>query len=318
MSSSGVKFAILVLVRSKIKPDTAIREWRNVVESILSPRIGENLDLGRPALVVVNDEGEWMDPDTPEMRKGIGKIRKAVLSPRRARWHAPQASTPRLFEAFKILFDAWLRGHGPMPVGKLQESAGIAYPTTARALKILEGRGEILRHSNRSVEISRFPSETWNEILPRIPVFRCPKTYVDASGRRPDPEHLLERLSRRTWNGLAVGGVIAARRWDPGFDLHGVPRLDLCVHIPANPPIFEALSSIEPALQEVRSPKEEIVLAIHPIGRPVSLFEKVGPAGGIPYADPVETLLDLHEMRLVKQADELIEHLKRGGDRGPA
>lgn len=318
LGSSRIEYACLILVGSKIRKEAATREWKEVVEHVLSPEIGKRLKLGRIALIGVEAEEVWMYPDTPEMRKGAEKIRKAAISPRWARWHAPQASTPKLFEAFKVLFAAWLRGLGPMPIGKLQESAGMAYPTAARALEILEGRGEVLRHSNRSVELSRFPSETWNEVLSRIPIFRCPRTYVDASGRRPDPGYLLERLSRRAWNGLAVGGVIAARRWDPGLDLHGEPRLDLCVHIPENPPLFEALSSMEPALQEVRSAKEGIVLAIHPIGRPVSLFEEVGPAGGIPYADPVETLLDLHEMRLVKQADELVEHLIRGGKREPA
>ena len=48
------------------------------------------------------------------------------------------------------------------------------------------------------------------------------------------------------------------------------------------------------------------VLVLHTIPRAQSLFTQ----DGLPWADPVEVLLDLHELRLLAQAEEMIRFLR--------
>jgi hypothetical protein len=56
-------------------------------------------------------------------------------------------------------------------------------------------------------------------------------------------------------------------------------------------------------------PRESAIVVLHLVQRADPLFEP-DPKGGLPYADPVETLLDLHELRLANQADQMIERLR--------
>jgi hypothetical protein len=52
---------------------------------------------------------------------------------------------------------------------------------------------------------------------------------------------------------------------------------------------------------------EHATLAIHVLRRQGSLFEPSGES--LPWADPVSTLLDLHDARLEQQAKGFLDHL---------
>jgi hypothetical protein len=78
---------------------------------------------------------------------------------------------------------------------------------------------------------------------------------------------------------------------------------------------LDFVRNLDPALQESSADDGVPVLVVHPLGRPAALFAP-NPDGGLPIADPVETLLDLSEMRLVEQASALITRMERRREGG--
>jgi len=175
-------------------------------------------------------------------------------------------------------------------------------------MRKLRDNRELTKHPDRRVELTGFPRETWQEILTLAPSLRRSVAYIDASGRSPDPLDLLHRLEKIAPEQVASGGVEAARHWDRRFNLHGVPRLDISVHAPAGSYDESFVKRLDPALERARMVSQEPVLVLHPLLRAESLFTS-RTSKRLPVADPVETLLDLHELRLVEQVEELVERL---------
>jgi len=62
---------------------------------------------------------------------------------------------------------------------------------------------------------------------------------------------------------------------------------------------------LDPALEKATRRDESPTLVIHTIRRAESLFQPV--ENDLPWADPVECLLDLHEARLESQALEFLQ-----------
>jgi hypothetical protein len=209
----------------------------------------------------------------------------------------------------KVLLHRWLRRERAIPIGRLAEQVGCTYPTVAQALKRLERGRNIIRHSNRSVELGKFPREAWNELIAVSSSMRQSFRYEDASGERPDPQSLLRRLDRMKPPGVAVSGVVAARFWHPDFDLHGMPRLDLVLHAPQGRADLAFMRRLDPALRRVEDSNQSAIVVLHPLARHDPLFE--GEAGSaLPLADPVETVLDLQELGLTVQAGQLMTHFR--------
>ena len=129
---------------------------------------------------------------------------------------------------------------------------------------------------------------------------------MDPSGRPRPPEVLVDRLRDLGRNDIAVSGVLGARRYLPGLDLVGSPRLDLVVQARrfGGPPTF--LRRLDPALKPAGR-GEPCQVVVHTLFRPDPFFSH--PENGIRWADEVECLLDLHEMRLESQALEFVERL---------
>jgi hypothetical protein len=88
--------------------------------------------------------------------------------------------------------------------------------------------------------------------------------------------------------------------------LIGTPRLDLTLHCRARQPDIGFLRQLDPALKPARR-EEPARLVIHLLRYPHRFSET--DADGILWADPVECLLDLHEMRLESQALEFLQAL---------
>lgn len=294
--------AILAAWMPRPTNDRVAREWRSALELFKAPI------ADRMALVIVRPEASQpLDGDKSLAR--IGEILRTHLGrTKEADREAKPALSPTFFEIFKVLLAHWILGRGPLAIGELMRRSGASYPTVAEALRRLERTQELARRSNRSVQLSRFPEKTWPELLALSESLRRTRHYADASGRRAQPQDLYRRLQSTSRPQLAVGGVQAARHWDPDFDLNGLPRLDVTLHLArgaADPGFIERL---DPALKRVDPRHEGIVLAVHPLSRAEPLFEK-NPKGKIDWADPVETLLDLHELGLFSQADQLIRRL---------
>ena len=108
-----------------------------------------------------------------------------------------------------------------------------------------------------------------------------------------------------------MGGVAAARWWDPALDLHGMPRLDLIVHAPGGRADLGFVAQLDPGLGPVVEPNDPGVLAVRSLTRAQSLFEER--QGALAVADPVETILDLHDLGLDAQAGALIRRLRPEG-----
>lgn len=290
-----IERACLLLVVERLTRKRLNDEWEDLM-AVLRPEIARRL-----ALVAVEEDLQVCLPDEgPELvelaRAGRSLVDASALP-----------TLPRMeksLEVLKVLVVRWLLAEGPIARGELGRQAGCSYPTVAKAIERF--KGAIREHSNQSVELEAFPREAWHELVALAPTHRARLVYSDRTGRRADPEGLLRRLEELRPPHVALGGVVAAHHWDPHFDLRGTPRVDLSVASEGGLNL-RFLRRLDPGLGP-RTGEGFPALVVHPLQRPVPLFT---PADGLPITDPVETLLDLHELRLFDQSDALIEHLER-------
>ena len=185
----------------------------------------------------------------------------------------------------------------------IAETAGCTYPTVAAALERLEKY--LTRQSDRSVELGSFPRDEWSRFVANADHIRGTCRYADRSGQPRPIDALLTRLQRVKPPGVAIGGVLGAKRLFPALDLVGTPRLDLTVQSRRREPDLGFLRQLDSALQPAEQ-DEPARLVIHVLHQPVVFFESE--ADGTLWADPVECLLDLHELRLEAQAVEFLSH----------
>jgi hypothetical protein len=273
-------------------------EWRRFLRVI---------DRKLPALismVALTNDGFWassrggdVDVET-EARQLLPKMARPAPPPQ---W---TTISPKFFEVWKVLLGAWLMREGPLTALEVSRRSAASIPTVAVALRHLRRRGEIAETRNQPIELLGFPRATLREILALSDSLRRPAHYYDASGRPPDPASLLRHLRAAPPRGLAIGGVVAARCYDPGFDLNGLPRLDVVVEgqVPS-----DWVRNVDPAMRVVPPTVPSPVLVVHP----VKSLRGIEPTKGtLRMADPVETLLDLYEMRLTDQAEHMIAHLR--------
>lgn len=294
--------AILAAWMPRPTDDRIAREWKATLD-LFKPSVA-----GRLAMVIIRPDRTKPLAEDKDVRR-IGEILRGQLGRIEMPSREPKtALSAAFFEIVKVLLGHWILKRGPMAIGELMRRTGSSYPTVADALRRLEKSQELSRRSNRSVELSRFPQKTWSELLALSETLRRPRFYADASGRRANPMDLYRRLQSMPYKHIAVGGVQAARHWDPEFDLNGLPRLDLTVEMARGVGDLGFVERLDPALKRVDPGSGAVVLAVHPLFRAEPHFEK-NPKGKIDWADPVETLLDLHELRLTDQAEAMIRHL---------
>jgi hypothetical protein len=288
---------ILILDEPQISDDRLQAEWSGF-EPLFRPEILERIVL------VIRREGI---PDT--VVGPLTDIERTCIGP--VSEHARQRSSrpvrrpsEAFFDILRVLVVHWFRKSGPLTSKELAEQTGFSYPTIANALARLEPR--LIRHSDRRVELSAFPKEAWFQLVAQADKARASQGFMAPSGRPRPPEAVLDRLRDLGRDDIAVAGVLGARHYLPGLDLVGTPRLDLVVHERrfGGPPTF--LRRLDPALKPAgRGDPCQVV--VHTLFRPEPFFSQ--PDDGIRWADEVECLLDLHEMRLESQALEFVERL---------
>ena len=294
--SAAVRRAFLALEEPGITDSRLHEEWLGAA-SILRPEVMDRAQL------VIHRRGTWTGiPRAPSTHEAT--MLDDVLHQHIARRPAPVG---RVFgardEIFRILFHQWLLRRGPVSVGSLMEMTGASHPTVAGAVRSLEHL--LVRHSNRSVEFRSFPQDEWARWVAMSEVARGTVRFVDRSGRARSPESLLRRLGALGREDIAVGGVLGARHYYPSLDLVGTARLDVSVHSGRHAADLSFVERLDPALERTTRPDESPALVIHGIRRAQSLFQ---PSDGcVPWADPVECLLDLHEARLEPQAMEFLQ-----------
>lgn len=296
-----IERASAVLAIDRLTPRRMRAEWDDLM-AVLRPEVARRLGL-----VAVGEDVQLCLPDEETKLIEIAEIGRRLLDV------STPPKLPRLaksLEVLKVLLARWLLGQGPIARGELGEQAGCSYPTVAKAVERFAR--DIREHSNRSVELKGFPRDAWSELLALSPIRRARLAYVDKTGRRPDPEALLRRLQKIKPPGVALGGVLAAHHWDPHFDLRGLPRLDLSLAADDGLDL-DFLRRLDPGLGLLEG-EGTPVLVVHPLQRPATLFT---PGDRLPVADPVETLLDLGELRLVDQSSALIERLEQRAREAP-
>lgn len=298
-----VSYGCLVFRAGRISPTRLQREWSNV-ETILKPEIRDRI-----ALVGIGDRGLWVTPEDHFLRR-VGEALRSVVQ-EGGDEHQQTTGTPtwKLFEVFKVLLCMWLERRGPIAIGEVTRIVGCDHRTAAKAFHQLEREGSLARYSGRAVELTRFPQQTWTELLALTRSMRPAIQYVDASGHTPDPDDLLRRLQRLKPERVGVGGVTSARHWCPVFDLNGTPRLDLVVHAPQGSIDLRFIKRLDPGLQRVEEEVKSAVVTIHALKRAKPLFENCA-NDGVQCADPVETLLDLVALGLDQQVNQVITHLR--------
>lgn len=213
------------------------------------------------------------------------------------------------FVVEKLLVWAWLTRSGPLTRKWLEGTAGCSYPTVASVVRRLGSA--VHRHPDRRIELRYLPHEEWSRLLAFSGEARSVMRFADRSGRPSTAAAMLRRLATLPLAGVAVGGVAGARHYHPDLDLVGLPRLDLSVHCPGRSADVGFVEQLDSALKELNDPGEPAQLVLHFVRHKEPLFTPSSNA--LPWADPIECLLDLHEARLEAQALEFLEALKSRG-----
>lgn len=294
VDKAAMDVAVLLVLNARISLPKMRQEW-GALQSVFRDKVSSRLQL-----VAMTTDDSIAEP--------AGKLADEIVERLRTINSKHRIQIPRIdrsFEVLKVLLVRWLANDGPIPVGKLQELTGLSYPTVAKSIEDLDE--DIARSSNRGVSLRRFPTERWSQLLALGRRVRSTVAFFDRAGRPGRTEDLVRRLQRKVPTGVAIGGVLAARHWDPDFDLDGTPRIDLCVHCPSGWMDLDFVSHLDPTLTNVPSGRAA-ALVLHGVNRDDALFTR-GQDSSV-WADPVETLMDLHEMRLRKQADDLVRHLR--------
>ena len=285
-----VKRALLVVLDHPFSAARIAAEW-DQLHGLLHPRIAPKLEL------VALGRSQRTIPATPRLQELAKELNERLSKVEAtARRHPAPA-----FEIFKLLVLRWILKQPSISINELQTVSGFSYPTVAKGIADL---GEsVARESNRSVQLRSFPRRKWDEWLAVARRVRRSVYFRDRSGTT-DLDYLRRRIERARPEGLAIGGVVAARHWHSRIDLHGLPRLDVALHAPEGSADYGFVSRLDPALVRADPRTTAVVLAVHVLHRARPLFER-GNGEPLPYADVVETLLDLHDLGLVQQAAEL-------------
>lgn len=293
---------ILVLADSAITLPRLQEEWTRAAQ-VLRPEIHHRLN------VCVQQGDHFVGvPDDPDA--DLQTLLANVVEKERGTIHGKRASrsSEPYYDILRLLINQWFKQAGPLTSRWLAEAAGCSYPTVASALEKLEKY--LIRHSDRRVELKAFPKDEWFRLVANADKVRQTLRYSDHSGQPRSVESLVSRLRKLHPEGVAIAGVLGARRLYPALDLIGTPRLDLNIHSRARQPDLGFLRQLDPALKPAGK-EEPSRLVIHCVRYPHRFSE--ADAHGTLWADPVECLLDLHEMRLESQALEFLQALAPKG-----
>lgn len=294
----------LVVRVQRMSSARVLSEWKHAT-TILKPEVTRRL-----ALIAIATDGVVIWPDDTETRQISAHVREieASSSETRSERTGPRWS-PKSFEVWKILFRAWLRHEASLSLQEIQQRSATSYPTVSDVLDRLEQIGELQRASNRSATLTGPPRRSLEQIVALGDTVRETHRFVDRSGRPPHARDLIRRIRAKAPE-VALGGVEGARHYMPDFDLNGYPRVD--VTMPEGVELAW-VKTVDPALAAAPpSDSSSVRLVVHRLRRTETAFVRTREGT---FADPVEIVLDLHELRLADQASEFVTTVRGGGDR---
>lgn len=292
--------AILLLDHPKISLETLSSEWV-LWELLFRPKVLERL---RVAVFQGGEVTAVFGQLQAEEQEALPVVFERLSNAQKA---SRRRTADAFYDVLRVLLIQWFRCEGSLQIKRIEALSGFSYPTIASALDKLEDN--LMRHSDRSVELKSFPKDAWFKLVAVNNELRKPRAY---KARNPKSlEQLVARLTEKPDESVAIGGVIGAKHYLPGIDLVGTPRLDLTVHNWNSAEIDRLARRIDPGLRQVGL-KEAPQLVVHSMFRKNPLFH---PSDGRTFADEVECLLDLQEARLEQQALEFLDHLKKNARR---
>jgi hypothetical protein len=286
---------ILVLEEPKITESRLHEEWKGAA-SVLRPELFARL------AVAIHQSGKWTGIPVPPASGELSVLDEILRHELSRRPASASRGSEAHHEILRILIHQWLLGKGPITVSSLMEISGSSHPTVSRSLERFDHY--LKRHSDRSVELRSFPREEWARLLAVSDEVRNTVRFADRSGQARSPESLIRRLRQTGRQDVAVGGVLGAKHYQPSLDLVGNPRLDISIHSGRKTADLSFVERLDPGLEKIVKRDESPSLVIHTIRRAESLFQPG--EDGLPWADPVECLLDLHEAHLESQALEFL------------
>jgi hypothetical protein len=290
----------LLLVEPKITKETLSKEWDSIKKT-MQAKVFDRMSL------IVFKKGEFFYfPNIPNPAF-YSKLEQLIsFEKKQVEKHRRIYRGSSFFVTIKILIHQWLLNKGPMTVKWLAENAGYSYPIIAN---ILQDLGSLIeRQSDRRIGLSQFPNEAFARLLTSSEFDRYTTYYTDYSNQPFSAEFYLRRLEKMNVPSLAIGGILGAKHYSPGLDLVGTPRLDISLHNPNNQFNVDFIEKLDPALKPVFGFNIPANIAIHFIRHKVNFFEPR--EGGLFWADPVECLLDLHELHLEAQAMDFLNVLQ--------
>jgi hypothetical protein len=294
-TADNVHRVVLLLEEPTITESRLHEEWKGAA-SILRPELFARLS------VMIRQSGKWNGFPNPPAPSELPLLDEIIRHESSQKPASSSRSSEAHHEILRILIHHWLLGKGLLAISSLMEIAGTSHPTVSRSLERLDHC--LKRHSDRSVELRIFPREEWARLVAVSDDVRHTVPFSDRSGQARSPESLLRRLRQLQRPDIAVGGVLGAKHYQPSLDLIGNPRLDLSIHSGRKAVDLSFVERLDPALERATWRDKSPTLVIHAIRRGKSLFQPGD--DGLPWADPVECLLDLHEARLESQALEFL------------
>jgi hypothetical protein len=282
--------AACVLVGSKITQDRLAAELA-LFRAAVRPSLGSRVHL---AQLVDGRLIGLPSPGTGFMAWLQGLVGEKV---------AP-ASTPNSSREVVLgfLLRSWLAHSGPLSTTAIQSAVGASYPTVAKVLKQLEAASVLSRATDRRVEIRAPSLPQWRHWIAAQAIARKTVRFIDPAGTARSPEAMAQRLFKLGRDDVAVGGVLGARRHFAGLNITGGIRLDLTVH---RAPL-DFISKLDAGLVETQDPHAKAAIVVHHSQGSTPWFVK--DAAGL-WADPLDCLIDLHELGLDEQTDDMLMHL---------
>lgn len=303
LSEEGSKRSgVLLLHDPKITNERIAADWL-IMRRALNPKIAGRLSecIIRDGMLVWSSDNNMF-----AMPKNIARlsVKGAPVGRRLPRWNA-------IDEVTKLMILQWMRNEGPRTAEWYGRMVGCSYPTVAEAAS---SAGHLVERSDRRIELSAFPNSKLLYLDVTAAKTRSTIRFADRSGQPRSIEGLLKRFRELRRADIAIGGVRAALHYNPQLNINGNPRLDLLMHCNGQYANIDFVGRLDPALQQTDDPQEPDRLAIHFLRRKESFF--VIDKKGTQWADQLECLFDLSDLRLHALVSEMVAFYKQARKNG--
>lgn len=298
---------VCVLVDSKISVPR-IQEELLLLEGVLHPDLAGRLIVG----VYDTDSSGFSCTDkeltqSPEFKKWLQKeIRKPVPRANDAHGRAQDA-------VLEALMNRWFLGEDTVTAKSLQDQVQVSYPTVTTTMERLESLSLMQRTKDRKFQLRRFPSAEFDRWLLQRKIAR-PTLKFERLGLdrgRTIPE-MVERLARLNLPNVAISGTVGANVHYPEIDLVGHPRLDLVLSGVQGQVDLGFLHQLDAGLEPVADNSKFGVVALHFLGTRPQPWQ--AQEGVLRYADPLQCMVDLHELGFDGQMREMLADLLAKAD----